>query len=175
MPIDSRLGLTLGWAVRRPTEGLLISNGVKLEVTVQIPSGAGSGTVLGGQERNLKLLREATGVRVSARDGTVKLAGEAAQVAAAQRVLERLRELASGGKSASTALTLDIIAEEIAKQESRSREQLSSEPWDGRLDVYASGRPVKPRTPNQQVYLEAVASKRRAFPTCGRALMHSTT
>ncbi len=112
--------------------------------------------MLGGQERNLKLLREATGVRVSARDGTVKIMGEAAQVAAAQRVLERLRELAKGGKSPSTALTLDIIAEEIAKQESRAREQLSSEPWDGRLDVYAAGRPVKPRTPNQQVYLEAI-------------------
>ncbi len=127
-----------------------------MEVTVRVPSGEGSVEVLGGQERNLKLLREATGVRVSARDGTVKLSGDDAPVAAARRVLERLCELAESGRTASTAHTLDLIAEELARQEEHARALAGAKQWDGRLDVYAAGRPIRARSPNQQVYLEAI-------------------
>jgi len=143
-----------------------------VDVTVRIPSGeggeasreaaggssGGSLEVLGSQERNLKLLREATGVRVSARDGVVRLSGADGPVTVARRVLERLCDLASAGKTASTSHTLDLIAEELARQDevSRTTNKPASDAWDGRLDVYAAGRPIKARSANQQIYLEAI-------------------
>lgn len=134
-----------------------------MDVTVRVPSGDKSVGVLGEHERTLKLLREATGIRVSARDGVVQLSGADSRVTAARRVLERLTDLAATGQTPSTTQTLDLIAEELARQEELARIELHgrapaqmNKGWDGRLDVYASGRPIKARSPNQQVYLEAI-------------------
>lgn len=112
--------------------------------------------VLGAEERNLKLLREAIGVRIVSRDGLVKLTGEEPAVVAAQRVLDRLRQLAEAGRAASRSQTLDLIAEELARNADNPAAPKGVRGWDGHLDVYAAGRPLRPRTPNQQLYLEAI-------------------
>lgn len=124
--------------------------------------------MLGSAERNLKMLREALGVSITAREATVQLRGEHAPVSIARRVLERLGE----GENQKTTFTrqqvLDLISAESVAEERRSRvgtgepvddpsvpvERL--EDWDGRLAVFASGRPIRPKTANQVAYVNAI-------------------
>lgn len=134
--------------------------------------------MVGPGERNLKMLRETLGVMIAARDATIKLSSDDARsLAAARAVLERLSEPSGPGRGPrerSRQQVLDLIAEEgdrssrgPAGGELRAGEALrfeagrpgprpSSVDWDGRLDVYAAGRPVRPKTENQQYYLEAI-------------------
>ncbi|TVQ62981.1 MAG: PhoH family protein [Phycisphaerales bacterium] len=112
---------------------------------------------------------------IAARDATIKLSSEDARsLAAARAVLERLAEPMGPGRGPrerSRQQVLDLIAEEgdrssrgPAGGELRPAQVLLREDgprpvrrdWDGRLDVYAAGRPVKPKTENQQYYLEAI-------------------
>src|SRR3954463_4819720 len=48
----------------------------RVEVSIQVPLGADRVSVLGSAERNLKMLREALGVNIVARNGSVQLRGE---------------------------------------------------------------------------------------------------
>jgi len=148
-----------------------------VEVTVRVPSGPERVLVLGPGERNLKMLRETLGVMIAARDTTIKLTGEDPRsLAAARAVLERLAEPTGPGRGPrerSRQQVLDLIAEEGGRAATgpaggdlRPGEPLAFDAhpghatirpaWDGRLDVYAAGRPVRPKTGNQQFYLEAI-------------------
>lgn len=136
----------------------------KLEITVKVPSGPERVRVLGSAERNLKLLREALGVHVSARDGRVHITGHKAQVIVARNVLEGLAALAErGGESPNRQQVLDLISEETqAVGENPEAAALGAE-WDGRLNVYAGGRPVRAQTPNQERYLQAIRENDLVF------------
>ena len=48
--------------------------------------------MLGSGDRNLKMIREALGVHVSARDGSIRISGDRSSVAAARDVIARLQE-----------------------------------------------------------------------------------
>ena len=132
-----------------------------MEVTIRVPSGAGRHGVVGSGERNLKMIREALGVNVTAREDFVRLSGETDAVRVARNVIERL------GKTPplTRQQVLDVIAEEGSRQriefitgrgERPDERPLDATPWDGRLAVYAGGRAVAPKTANQQAYLDAI-------------------
>lgn len=147
----------------------------RVEVTVRVPAGADRISVLGASERNLKMLREALGVALTAKGTQVHVRGPREPVAIARRVLERLGEAAAEEQDLSRQDVLDLIAAESATaragaprgrdrrdsietgwDDSTGAPSLTQEPWDGRLNVFAAGRPVRPRSPNQQYYLEAI-------------------
>jgi len=133
---------------------------IAVEVTVKVPGGSGRVAVLGPAERNLKLIREALGVSVTARQAQVLLRGDRGPVAAARQVLESLIEAADANEDLSRTAVLDLISNTISARE-RGEADASEPPaelasWDGRLNVYAAGRPVRPKTPNQQAYLNAI-------------------
>ena len=54
-----------------------------MELTIRMPSDADRVLFLGAGDRNLKMIREALGVRIAARDDTVRLSGESQAVTAA--------------------------------------------------------------------------------------------
>lgn len=141
------------------------------EDTITIPPRAERVSMLGSAERNLKMLREALGVNIAARDRTVKISGDSPAVAAARRVLHHLAEAAERGRSLSRAEVLDLI-----NQTSRSAEhdngqdddhldtdRLLRAAWDDSLDVYAGGKAVKPRSANQTAYLDAIRTSDLVF------------
>jgi len=109
---------------------------------------------MGSGERNLKLIREALGVRVHAREGVVRVSGDHPEVSVARSVLERLRRDARSGPL-SRQQVLALITEEMARAE-RSGVARTSDGWDGTLRVYAQGKRVEPKTPNQRAYVEAI-------------------
>ena len=67
---------------------------LSLEIMFKVPSGADRLGVVGSSERNLKIIREALGVRVAARDRQISLSGEQDAVFVARRVLEELSDAA---------------------------------------------------------------------------------
>jgi len=107
--------------------------------------------VLGSGERNLKMIREALGVNVTAREDTVRLSGPREAVQAARNVIERLGRSPGGDRRA----VLDLITDEA----SRSR----GEDWNGSLDVYSGGKPIRAASPNQQAYLDAIRENDLVF------------
>ncbi len=127
-----------------------------MEVTVRVPGGADRVSVLGSADRNLKMIREALGVTVTARDDVVRFSGESQAVGVARSVLARM----SARQGMSRQEVLDAIAEESLRARlgavPLATEGEDTEGWSGELDVYASGRRIQPRTLNQQAYLDAI-------------------
>lgn len=140
----------------------------RIEITVRLPAGARRVGVLGDGERNLKLLREALGIGITARDGTVYLRGERAPVTIAKRVLDRLSDATDDESTLSRQQVLDLISSQTAEEQSGRSPRAAFdaddpghvsppiEEWDGRLSVFSAGRPVRPKTVNQQSYLDAI-------------------
>ena len=108
------------------------------------------------------MIRETLGVNIAAREGIIRIQGEPAGVTAAKGVLDELSRGPRDRGMPSRQEVLDIIAEQ-ASQTARIAQAgglgLGPEaltPWDGRIEVYVRGRPVRPQTLNQQIYLEAI-------------------
>ncbi len=134
-----------------------------MDVVIKLPAGDERQAIVGASERNLKMIREALGVRITARDGTVRVSGEEPGVAAARDVLGRLRTAATRneGGDLSRQQMLDLINWAAARQTggaSAGEEEHDAHgpAWGAALDVYAAGKPVKPKTANQQAYLDAI-------------------
>jgi phosphate starvation-inducible protein PhoH and related proteins len=138
-----------------------------LEVTVQVPLGPDRVSVLGSAERNLKMIREALGVNITARNDEVRLSGDRGAVTVARSILERLGAAADRSEEVSRDQLLHIIADEADRHKAgigRSRAaRTTTGAWDGPIDVYSAGRAVRPRTPNQELYLEAIRTHDLVF------------
>ena len=150
-----------------------------MEVTIQLPPGPRRVSVTGPSERNLKLLREALGVRITGRDQSIKLSGESDAVGRAARVFERLTSVAKRGEAMSRDELLEAIAETGGGRgfvpearggggegEASGRSGggggggagagPSSPPLGDDLDVYLTGKKVKPATDGQRRYLRSI-------------------
>jgi phosphate starvation-inducible PhoH-like protein len=136
-----------------------------VEVTIQVPLGADRVGVLGAAERNLKMIREALGVGITAREGTVQLRGDRRAVSVARSVIERLGRESPRSRDA----VLGVIADETERyreDETRPGWQAGAEEaptWDGELAVYVAGRPVRGKTENQKRYLETIRTHDLVF------------
>jgi phosphate starvation-inducible PhoH-like protein len=106
----------------------------------------------GPQDMNRRLLERRLGVRMGARGGQVTVSGPPDRVRMAERVLEQLVRVAESGKP--------LFVEDV----DRAVRLLQS--GDGRVDLddlsaHPVGathdrRPIAPKTPNQQAYLDAI-------------------
>jgi len=135
-----------------------------VEATVKVPQGAERVTMLGVGDRNLKIIRETLGLKVTAREGTVHLSGESNAVSAARDVLARLSGGAERNIHYSRQQVLDLVGRamhaarspQIYRPTADSRDLGPDPAWDDKLDVYADGRPIIAKTANQQMYLDAI-------------------
>lgn len=126
--------------------------------------------VLGPADRNIKMIREALGVHVTAREGKITVSGERGPVVVARNILEALNAAAADKKTLTRQQVLDMIMGESDRMTADSAEGgrindtlLNESEWDGRLNVYVGGRPVRPRTPNQERYLHAIKDNDLVF------------
>lgn len=140
-----------------------------MDITITMPAEVDRVAVLGSAERNLKILREVLGVAITSRGREVRIRGEREPVRVARRVVERLAERSVEGRAPDRRAVLEAIGEEsellrrehrLGREEEERDEGLDSPvpdlKWNGRLEVYAHGRPVRARTANQERYLEAI-------------------
>ena len=110
--------------------------------------------LLGRQDRNLRMIRDACEVRAAVRGNEVILQGEAAAVRLAALVI---RDLLSSILDARP-----VPAEDVEAVIDRHR-ALESGAGDVRIDVFLPGRAIRPRTPGQGAYLRAISENDLVF------------
>jgi len=124
--------------------------------------------MLGLGDRNLKIIRETLGVKVTAREGTVQVSGDHDAVAAARDVLGRLGDAADRQVHLGRQQVIDLVGRAAANPRNsiaaqngapHAEDHAHGSPlpaWDDHLDVYADGQPIVAKTSNQQRYLDAI-------------------
>ncbi len=127
--------------------------------------------MLGLGDRNLKIIREALGVKVAARGGVVRISGDRDVVTAARAVLSELGAAAVRDEHLTRQQVLDMVSREATGVRRRAEraaagEDADAEPapaWEEVLNVYAAGKPVRARTDNQDLYLNAIRDNDLVF------------
>ncbi len=106
------------------------------------------------------MLRETLGLAITSRDNRVYVSGAREGVMVARQVLQ---SLADSGET--EPLTREQVLDLISREAGNIREGdiPPDAEWDGRLNVYAAGRPIRARTPNQEKYLEAIRTNDLVF------------
>ncbi len=122
----------------------------ELELTITLDNGSDRAILFGAGDRHLRLIRGALGVRISARDASVRLAGEAGAVGKAAAVIERIQRTLRD----SHTLTEDNVVDAIEKVARQERETADS---PERIEVYAANGAVTPKTDGQREYMQAIA------------------
>lgn len=127
---------------------------MELSITLEQPSRARQ--LFGPGDQNLRMIRDALGVQIFARNGKVKLTGGSKNVSRAAAVIEQLqRQLRTSGE-----LGPDAVAEAISAAAQEQKDKASSV-----LDVYVSGQLVQPKSPGQRRYIDAVRNHDLVFCT----------
>ena len=136
-----------------------------MELTIRLPHGEQRLGVTGAGERNLKIIRETLGVKITARNGSLRLSGGSDAVGRAADVIERLGDAARNEEPMDRQTLLETITATEAqdRRSAGSREQSGEQPphrapMGDSLEVYLPGKRIKALTDGQQRYLDALRS-----------------
>lgn len=112
--------------------------------------------LFGSADRHLRMIRQALGVQISARDSVVTLSGDNRAVSQAAAVLEQMQVRLKDVQHLTEEHVIDAIAD--AAQASADQTDLD----DGRIRVYGTNA-VEPKTEGQARYVQAVADHDLTF------------
>ncbi len=129
---------------------------VELSITLDNPQKADA--LFGPGDRHLRMIREALGVQVFARQGQIRLTGSTRSVTRAAAVLESLQRALRHGEHVSA----ETVAGAISAAASDGVKE--GQPTDV-LDVYVAGQMVRAKTAGQARYIEAVQTHDMVFCT----------
>jgi phosphate starvation-inducible PhoH-like protein len=119
-----------------------------LDLTITVEEPGQRMALFGSGDRNLRTIREAFGVRIAARDSSLKFSGNAAAVAKAAKVVERLQEtLRHNGH-----LSEQQVAAAIHEVSREAEKTVISE----QIEVYTKGSVIVPKTDGQRHYVQAI-------------------
>jgi len=135
-----------------------------VELTITLPEADQRTALTGVAERNLKMIRDALGVQIAERHGTLRLRGESEAVGRASHVLDQLAEAARRGEIPSAQQVVETIAEAGRRGGGNLPGRAAAEPDEG-LSVYLAGQRVKPLTAGQASYLRAIRENDLTFCT----------
>lgn len=110
--------------------------------------------LFGPGDRHLRRIRDALQVRTNARNATVRIIGEPANVAKAAAVLERLQNLLRGKPELQLDAVEDAIDEVAARDGNNSA---------GHLSVFNRSAALAPRTEGQEAYIRAMLTHDLSF------------
>ncbi len=127
-----------------------------MELSITLESPHKRGILFGPADRHLKMLREALGVQVFARDNQIKLSGAAGNVSRAAAVIETLQRALRRNQE----LTAATVTEAISAAASDHRQQVADA-----LDVYIAGQLIRAKTPGQKQYIKAMQTTDLIFCT----------
>ena len=118
-----------------------------MELKIPIEDPSRQGVVYGTADRNLRLIRTAFDVRISARDNAVRISGTSEAVQRAAHVIERIQDALRTRASLSDDFVTEVI--EQATQDGHGSSEST-------IDVFLSSRTIVPRSDGQRAYLEAI-------------------
>lgn len=127
-----------------------------MELTITVEDAGNRIALFGAGDRHLRLIRGALDVQITARDSSVRLAGEAKAVAKAAAVIDQLQRILQRADLVTEEDVMDAIGEV-------AREGLPEAAASDRIDVYAKNVCVVPRTAGQREYVRAVAENDLVF------------
>jgi phosphate starvation-inducible PhoH-like protein len=134
-------------------------------------------TLFGPRDQHLRKLRRLFDVRITQRDGRIRISGEAEEdVQRATRTLEKLRSL-SRQKGELSPGDIDVAASEEGALIAGTTNGPSHAADE--IDIQHAGRRIKPRTPGQDEYVKAIRSHDLTFATgpagCGKTYLAVAT
>jgi phosphate starvation-inducible protein PhoH and related proteins len=118
---------------------------VNLSITVEQPEKKLA--LFGSADRNLRLIRQTLGVQLISREDQIRVSGEREQVGKAAAVLDQMQRLLRV-QSWLSSEDVDRALKEAAQSQ---RERTADE-----VDVYTTGRSVRPKTEGQRRYMRAM-------------------
>ncbi len=137
-----------------------------MELTIQLLPGDARVGVTGPSERNLKIVREALGVALASRNGTLRVSGDPRPVGQAAHVLELLTEGAKNRRPLNRQQLLDAIAlaatMDIARGAAAGAAPRLPLGANG-LEVYLPGKRIRAMTDGQRHYLREILSNDLTF------------
>ncbi len=125
-----------------------------MELTIPINDPPRRGALYGTADRNLRLIRAAFNVRISARDGTVHLSGTQEGVRQAAHVIDELQRLLEHHPDISEEMLQDLV--------SQAQWNRRAPAGDG-LEVFVSSAPIAPRGEGQRRYVQAMLENDLTF------------
>lgn len=110
--------------------------------------------LFGAADRHLRMIRDTFGVQIVSRDEELRLSGDADQVAKAAAVFEHLQKQLRR----QDWLSVEDVGNAIGRAADVHRQRTEDE-----IEVYARGHAVRPKTPGQKAYIEAMFKHDLAF------------
>ncbi len=127
--------------------------------------------LFGPRDQNIRKLRRLFDVAITHRNGEVKIAGEEEHVQKALRTLEKLRFICRKTGELSASDVNKAAFEEGAILEPDAPTGVSGD----EIQIQHAGRKIKPRTPGQAVYVDAIRGHDLTFATgpagCGKTYL----
>ncbi|SMP53238.1 phosphate starvation-inducible protein PhoH [Neorhodopirellula lusitana] len=131
--------------------------------------------LFGPRDQHVRKLRRHFSVDITHRDGRIRVAGEEAGVGSTLRALERLRVIARS----KSGLALSDVEKVIAEEAGPVVEGEAPPPKDEAINIQHAGRKIKPRTPGQAKYVDAIRKYDLTFATgpagCGKTYLAVAT
>ena len=119
--------------------------------------------IFGLNDQNLRELRDRHEVEILYRDGEIRVSGESAEVIAATKTLEELRREAERNGSVTMFTGHDGSSSALGVRDAAS--------VAATIDIVQGGKEVRPKTPGQQIYADAIRDHDIVFamgPAVGR-------
>ena len=120
-----------------------------IETAISVVSSKALLTLFGACDQHLRTIRDALGVSISARDGRIHIEGDEQAVASATEVLEQLQAYAHRHGV--------LVPDDVTRVLASVIDGESSTEFPP-IEVFKPGRQIRPRTPGQARYLEAIRS-----------------
>ena len=126
-----------------------------IEATIPVGSADELVMLLGASDQHLRRIRDSVPAKITARDGKIHVSGDEQAVLQATEIIEQIKHAVTRDRG---GLSTEQVGHII--------QQVTGQPANGRLapvDVKQAGRTIRPRTPGQAAYVEAIRAHDLVF------------
>jgi phosphate starvation-inducible PhoH-like protein len=129
-----------------------------IEATIPVGSADELVTLLGASDQHLRRIRDSVPAKISARDGKIHVSGDEQAVLQATEIIEQIKTAAQR-EGALTPEQVTHIIKQVTGGGSNGRHPEGGRP----VDVRQAGKMIRPRTPGQAAYVEAIRTHDLVF------------
>ncbi|MFO0792399.1 MAG: PhoH family protein [Pirellulales bacterium] len=127
-----------------------------IEATIPVGSADELVTLLGASDQHLRRIRDSVPAKISTRDGKIHVSGEEQAVLQATEIIEKIKNSAAREGQVSSDQVSHIIQQVTGNAANGKTAALP-------VDVRQAGKVIRPRTPGQAEYVEAIRTHDLVF------------
>jgi phosphate starvation-inducible PhoH-like protein len=129
-----------------------------IEATIPVGDADELVLLLGASDQHLRRIRESVPAKISARDGKIHVSGDEQAVLQATEIIEQIKNSVVRDGALSSEQVTHII-KQVTGGPPNGRQPEGTRP----LDIRQAGRIIRPRTPGQARYVEAIRTNDLVF------------